>query len=153
MATTTPRVWLVAWGGERQAEEQASDASEPVIRLDTPAWDSWLSAPTTRRFAYPIYDERVGYIRGWMTVRKERRSRGTHYWVAYRRVGKRLCKIYLGRSGQITQSQLEGVAGRFLALADAQGPVAGDETGSLGRKEVIAHITCGASSNGEGTTR
>src|SRR5687768_115114 len=76
MAGTTPKVWLVAWGGERQAEVQTCDASEGVIRLDTPAWDNWLSAPTTRRFAYPVYDGRVGYIRGWMTVRKERRSRG-----------------------------------------------------------------------------
>jgi hypothetical protein len=152
MAGTTPKVWLVAWGGERQAEVQTSAASEGVIRLDTPAWDNWLSAPTTRRFAYPVYDGRVGYIRGWMTVRKERRSRGSDYWVAYRRVGRRLCKIYLGRSGQIRQSQLEVAAARFLVMADAQGPGAGDEPESCGRKEVIAGETCGASSNGEATT-
>jgi LuxR family transcriptional regulator, maltose regulon positive regulatory protein len=129
MARTTPRVWLVAWGGERQAEVQSCEASEPVIRLDTPAWGRWLSLPLTRRFAYPIYDERVGYIRGWMTVRKERRKRGSEYWVAYRRVGKRLCKIYLGRSGQVTQSQLGMAAARFLAMADAQAPA--DEPGSV----------------------
>jgi LuxR family transcriptional regulator, maltose regulon positive regulatory protein len=131
MAHTTPRVWLLAWGGERRAEVQSSDPLEPLIRLDTAAWDSWLSAPTTRRFAYPIYDERVGYIRGWMTVRKERRSRGSEYWVAYRRLGKRLCKIYLGRSDQVTQSQLGIAAGRFLAMADAQGPAVGDEPGTV----------------------
>ena len=131
MADTTPRVWLVAWGGEGQAEVQACDASEADIRLDTPAWESWLSLPSTRSFAYPIYDERVGYIRGWMTVRKERRKRGTEYWVAYRRVGKRLCKIYLGRSGQISQSQLALAAGRFLAMADVQGSAAADEPGPL----------------------
>ena len=127
MAGTTPRVWLPAWGAEMRAEVQTSEASEPAIRLDTPAWGSWLEAPTTTRFAYPIYDERVGYIRGWMTVRKERRRRGAHYWVAYRRVGKRLSKIYLGRSTQITQSQLAGIAERFLAMAAALAPVASDE--------------------------
>jgi hypothetical protein len=110
---------------------QACDASEPAIRLDTPAWDGWLSLPSTRSFAYPIYDERVGYIRGWMTVRKEGRKRGTEYWVAYRRVGKRLCKIYVGRSGQVTQSQLGSAAERFLAMADGQEPATGDEPGSL----------------------
>jgi hypothetical protein len=66
-----------------------------------------------------------------MTVRKERRKRGTEYWVAYRRVGKRLCKIYLGRSRQVSQSQLGNVAGRFLTMADAQEPALGDEPGSL----------------------
>ena len=126
MAATTARVWLLAWGGEGQAEVQACDGSETVIGLDTPAWDSWLSLPSTRSFAYPIYDERVGYIRGWMTVRKEGRKRGTEYWVAYRRVGKQLCKIYLGRSGQLTQSQLGLAAERFLAMAEAQGPAAGE---------------------------
>jgi LuxR family transcriptional regulator, maltose regulon positive regulatory protein len=131
MAGTTPRVWLVAWGGERQAEVQTSEASEPAIRLDTPAWDSWLSLPSTTSFAYPIYDEHVGYIRGWMTVRKERRSRGSEYWVAYRRVGKRLCKLYLGRSGQVSQSRLGSAAGRFLVMADAQEPVVEDESGSV----------------------
>ena len=109
---------------------RSCEASEPAIRLDTPAWDSWLSLPSTRRFAYPIYDERVGYIRGWMTVRKERRNRGCEYWVAYRRVGKRLCKIYLGRSGQVSQSRLGMAAERFLAMADAQEPAVADEPGT-----------------------
>ena len=127
MADTTPKVWLLAWGGERRAEVQGCDPTEPAIRLDTPAWDSWLSLPSTTSFAYPIYDSRVGYIRGWMTVRKERRKRGSEYWVAYRRVGKRLCKIYLGRSGQVNQSQLGITAERFLAMADAQGPTVDDE--------------------------
>jgi hypothetical protein len=131
MAGTTPRVWLVAWGGERQAEVQSCDPSEPAIRLDTPAWDSWLSLPSTTSFAYPIYDEQVGYIRGWMTVRKERRSRGSEYWVAYRRVGKRLCKLYLGRSNQVSQSRLGSAAGRFLVMADAQEPAVEDESGSV----------------------
>ena len=130
MARTTPTVWVAGCGRETRAEVQHSVGPEPAIRLDTPAWLVWLERPTTTSFAYPIYDPRAGYIRGFMTVRKERRQRGSHYWVAYQRVDGRLHKIYLGRSGQITQSQLAGVAGRFLAMADAPGPVASDEPGS-----------------------
>ena len=72
-----------------------------------------------------------------MTVRKERRSRGTHYWVAYRRVGKRLCKIYLGRSTEIGQSQLGEAAARFLNMADEVGLEASDEGERYSRKEVM----------------
>jgi hypothetical protein len=131
MARTTPTVWLTWCGRETQPEVQFAREPEGAIQLDTPAWLAWLERPTTTSFAYPIYDGRVGYIRGFMTVRKERRGRGSQYWVAYQRVAGRLHKIYLGRSGQLTQSQLAGVAGRFLAMADAQGPVASDEPGSL----------------------
>jgi len=131
MGRKTPTVWVTSWGAEVRAEVELLDQSERGIRLDSPAWWAWLEQPTTSCFAYPIYDSRVGYIRGWMTVRKERRKRGSAYWVAYRRVGKRLCKIYLGRSGQVNQSQLGITAERFLAMADAQEPATGDEPGSL----------------------
>jgi len=84
--------------------------------LDSPAWWVWLERPTTRSFAYPIYDSQVGYIRGFMTVRKETRARGSQYWIAYHRSGGQLRKIYLGRSGQLTQRQLAVAAERFLVL-------------------------------------
>ena len=47
------------------------------MQLDTPAWFGWLAAETTTRFSYPLFDPQVGYIVGWMTVRKERRQRGS----------------------------------------------------------------------------
>lgn len=65
---------------------------------------------TTRRFAYPLYDPAVGYVVGFMTVRKERRQRGGAYWTAYRRRGARLRKVYLGRSGTLTQARLQAIA-------------------------------------------
>jgi LuxR family maltose regulon positive regulatory protein len=80
------------------------------IPLDSPAWLAWLEAPTTRRFAYPLVDPARGYIVGFMTVRKERRRRGGAYWTAYRRAGARLRKVYLGRSGTVTQARLQAVA-------------------------------------------
>jgi LuxR family maltose regulon positive regulatory protein len=136
MADTTPRVWVVEWGGVTRAEVQVA-CSERAIRLDTPEWERWLEEPTTSCFAYPIYDRRVGYIRGSLTVRKERRSRGGYYWVAYRRAGKRLCKIYLGRSALEGQNQLGDAAARFLAMADQAEPEASDEGERQRRKEVM----------------
>ncbi len=80
------------------------------IRLDTPAWLAWLEAPTTTRFTYPLFDPAVGYVVGFMTVRKERRQRGGAYWTAYRRAGSRLRKVYLGRSATVTQARLQAIA-------------------------------------------
>lgn len=136
MGHTTPRVWVIEMAGVMRAELQLA-CSERTIRLDTPEWEQWLEEPTTSSFAYPVYDRRGGYIRGWMTVRKEHRNRGGHYWVAYRRVGKRLCKLYLGRSAQVGQSQLGDAAARFLAMADQVEPEASDEGERYGRKEVM----------------
>ena len=84
------------------------------IRLDRPAWFSWLDAPTTTSFAYPLHDPRCGYIIGFMTVRKEARQRGGRYWSAYRRQGPRLRKIYLGASGAVTHARLEEVVATLL---------------------------------------
>ena len=119
MAHTTPRVWVSMWGGERRAEVRQAGREVSSIVLDTPAWKEWLEMPSTRSFAYPIYDEQAGYIRAFMTVRKERRRRGSEYWVAYRRSGKQLGKIYLGRSAQLSQQALAAAAARFLVLASA----------------------------------
>jgi len=119
MAHTTPKVWVSMWGGERRAEVRQGGRQVSSIELDTVTWKEWLEQPSTRSFAYPIYDEQAGYIRAFMTVRKERRRRGSEYWVAYRRSGKQLGKIYLGRSAQVSQQALAAVAARFLALASA----------------------------------
>lgn len=146
MARITPKVWVSESGGETRAELEFCASSEQGIRLDSAAWLAWLERPTSSSFAYPIYDRRAGYIRAFMTVRKERRGRGTHYWVAYQRVGGRLCKIYLGRSAQVTQQQLATVAARFLARADGLSPVSPDELELSDRKEVLGRKTDAASS-------
>lgn len=131
MAHTTPKVWVAAWGREIRAEVRLRGEGASSIVLDTPAWMEWLEQPTTRSFAYPIYDEQVGYIRAFMTVRKEQRRRGSAYWAAYRRSGKRLSKIYLGRSAQLSQQALAMVAAHFLTIATA-------DVGLNDRKEVSA---------------
>jgi LuxR family transcriptional regulator, maltose regulon positive regulatory protein len=83
------------------------------VQLDTPAWFAWLAAETTTRFSYPLYDRQVGYIVGWMTVRKEMRQRGGHYWVAYRRGGGQVRKAYIGSSGAVTTQRLQVIAYRL----------------------------------------
>jgi LuxR family maltose regulon positive regulatory protein len=82
----------------------------PTIFLDTRAWFAWLEAPTTTRFSYALFNRTRGYIDGFMTLRKERRQRGTAYWSAYRRQGHRLRKRYLGPSAALTHSRLEQIA-------------------------------------------
>ena len=138
MARTTPTVW-VSWGGAgRRVELELAEAAGEPIALDTPEWKAWLEQPTSSSFAYPIYDEQAGYIRGFMTVRKERRVRGGEYWVAYRRCGEQLHKIYLGRAVQLSQERLAQVAERFVVLASA-GLEARQSTERSGeRKEVKA---------------
>ena len=121
MARKTPKVWLLFGGSTTLAEVEIAAQAVRSIRLDSPEWVEWLEQPSTLSFAYPIYDSQMGYIRGWMTVRKERRVRGSHYWVAYRRSGGRLRKIYLGQSGQLTQRQLAVTADRFLTMETPAG--------------------------------
>ena len=114
MADKPPKVWEVYWGGGGYAEVQFAGSPKAAVRLDSAAWFAWLEAETTVSFAYPVYDVQAGYIAGWMTVRRERRARGTHYWVAYRRVAGRLRTSYLGGAAQLTRSRLSAVAAQFL---------------------------------------
>ena len=83
------------------------------VQLDSAAWFGWLAVETTRRFSYGLFDPHLGYIVGWMTVRKERRQRGGGYWVAYRRVGGQLHKVYIGSSNAVTAQRLEAIANQF----------------------------------------
>jgi hypothetical protein len=83
------------------------------VQLDSAAWFAWLAAETTTRFSYPLFDPQVGYIVGFVTVRKERRQRGSAYWVAYRRLGGQVRKVYLGRSEAVTSQRLHAVGCRL----------------------------------------
>jgi hypothetical protein len=113
MATRVPRI----------SERWVYDVELPSgsVQLDTAAWFTWLEAPTTTRFSYPIFEERCGYIVGFMTVRKEQRQRGGSYWVVYRRQGTRVHKIYLGRSRTVTHQRLEMIARQLRSPAPAKG--------------------------------
>ena len=116
MRTKTATVW------EDGATGTATLAGGPAVNLDTPAWFSWLDAPTTRSFAYPIYNAQQGYIEAFMTLRKEQRQRGSAYWTAYSHVGGHLRKAYVGRSPAVTQARLHTLAAVFLERILAEAP-------------------------------
>ena len=112
MSSKTPRVW----------DEYVEDPEQPsrAVWLDRAEWFDWLELEGTRRFCYPVFDANVGYIVGFMTVRKERRERGGWYWIAYRRCQGKLRRVYLGASGGLTRERLEQVAQEFLAASTSQ---------------------------------
>ncbi len=121
-----PRGTAQPWVGE--LDDPATP--ETHISVNTAAWFAWLAAPTTTSFSYPVYDHAHGYVDGFMTVRKERRQRGTRYWVAYRRSGGRLHKVYLGATLTLTQEALDTLAQIFLAAGQAGGSHAGTDGAS-----------------------
>ncbi len=95
----------------------SADLPHGHIRLNTAAWFAWLEAPTTTSFSYPLVDPDAGYVVGFMTVRKEGRQRGGTYWSVFRRCGRRVRKVYLGRSASVTQACLDEIADRLRHAA------------------------------------
>jgi LuxR family transcriptional regulator, maltose regulon positive regulatory protein len=109
MERRLPTVWNVWGAGREWMELDVASAGERVV-LDSPGWFAWLAAESTRRFAYAIYERQLGYTVGFLTVRKERRQRGGAYWVAYRRLGGQVCKVYIGSSEAVTGARLQAIA-------------------------------------------
>jgi hypothetical protein len=56
------------------------------------------------------YNSAQGYIEAFLTVRKERRQRGSAYWTAYSHVGGRLRQACVGRSPAVTDARLRAIA-------------------------------------------
>ena len=107
MAYATPRVSAGYLCDDR--------AAGLTIKLDSPAWFAWLATPANVCFNYALVNRTKGYIDGYVTVRKEARQRGSGYWTAYRRQGKRLRKVYLGPSAAVTLARLEAAVTRLHA--------------------------------------
>jgi LuxR family transcriptional regulator, maltose regulon positive regulatory protein len=59
----------------------------PGIAVASPSWIAWLTDPATRSFSFQGPSCRY-------TARKEYRSRGGEYWIAYRKKGGKLHKAY-----------------------------------------------------------
>ena len=133
MSEKTPRVWEVrGYGGQPVRSAVLSDPGAPGadIVVDSPAWFAWLEAPTTTSFSYPLFDPAAGYIMGFMTVRKEQRKRGTSYWSVYRRCQGRVQRVYLGRSGTITDARLHTIATSLRLTAERAPSTVEEEPGS-----------------------
>jgi LuxR family transcriptional regulator, maltose regulon positive regulatory protein len=90
------------------------------IVLGSPGWFAWLDDPATRSFTF-------GDARGSFTARKERRQRGSQYWVAYRKAGGKLRNAYLGKAADLTLERLQNAAAALAASPVPPGrPVASD---------------------------
>src|SRR5919112_590390 len=85
----------------------------PEIAVASPSWIAWLTDPETRSFSFQSPSCRY-------TARKEHRSRGGEYWIAYRKQGGKLHKVYLGKAEDLTLARLEDVA---AVMADRGGEV------------------------------
>jgi LuxR family maltose regulon positive regulatory protein len=99
MARTTPQVVddrLTNYGGVE------------TIVVGSPAWFAWLEQ--AQRFAFRS-------TAGTFTARLEGRAHGGTYWRAYRTIGGRQRRAYLGRSADLTSARLWLVAAQ---LADAR---------------------------------
>jgi hypothetical protein len=73
------------------------------ILLETAAWYDWLENHTT------FYLESA---EGTFTARREVRAGGS-FWYAFRRVRRKLYKVYLGRSVDLTRERLQHIACRL----------------------------------------
>ena len=71
-----------------------------AIRLDTPDWFAWLASNTTFYLESPL---------GSFTARQEVRHVSS-FWYAFRRYRKKLYKVYLGRTEDLTCERLLAVA-------------------------------------------
>src|SRR5215210_5330815 len=85
---------------------------DPEIEVDSASWVAWLTDPATRSFSFQSPSGRY-------TARKEHRSRGGEYWVAYRKQGGKLHKTYLGKAEDLTLARLGDVAVVLAARDEA----------------------------------
>ena len=94
------------WRTDRRVYELDEPGSEPFLPLvsNEERWVAWLESISAFSFQGQ---------QGHLTVRKEARPRGDQYWYAYRRVGPRMAKKYLGRSVDLTLGRLEEIAAAF----------------------------------------
>lgn len=103
------------WRADRQFYELDGKPLLPLTR-DEEQWVNWLESISAFSFQGQ---------QGHMTVRKEARPRGDHYWYAYRRVGSKMRKKYLGRSITLTLDHLEEIASAFSPAISSSLPVDG----------------------------
>lgn len=95
--------------------EQSAPVAEyrTLLVSDIERWQTWLDR------GEPFQVEGVG-AEGWtvayFTARQEQiKNKQSRFWYAYRRVGGKLRKLYLGRSADLTLVQLRAMAERITA--------------------------------------
>ncbi|HEX6480689.1 MAG TPA: LuxR C-terminal-related transcriptional regulator [Ktedonobacteraceae bacterium] len=105
----------LSWRADRQLYELDEQGRKQFFPLtgDEEQWVAWLESISAFSFEGQ---------QGHLTIRKEARSRGEQYWYAYRRVGSRMMKKYLGRSTTLTLARLEEMAAAFPPVAPSSLP-------------------------------
>src|SRR5829696_6105624 len=110
-------------------------SGRPEIEVGSASWAAWLTDPATRSFSFQGSSCRY-------TARKEHRSRGSEYWVAYRKRGGKLHKAYLGKAQDVTLARLTDVAAALIGHDDeitaSPPPDASAGNAGLGRGAVTA---------------
>jgi LuxR family maltose regulon positive regulatory protein len=101
--------YLLAWhamSGVYELREHHNERLIPVT-ADERAWFAWLDSVLSFTFHGRC---------GQLTVRKESRPHGGSYWYAYRRIGKKMTKKYLGRTTELTLARLEEAAAALTKI-------------------------------------
>jgi LuxR family maltose regulon positive regulatory protein len=108
--------WRLTWNADltRYQLQEQTGQERTVLEMDLErdGWPRWLE-----RLSSFSFHSREG---AQLTVRKEGQGRSGAYWIAYRRAGGKLKRMYLGASQDVTFARLEQVA---AALAGPKAPV------------------------------
>src|SRR5205814_1329980 len=104
--------WSLTWNTDLdryQLKEQMEQGSTvPEVDLERDAWPQWLEHQSSFSF-----QSQAG---AHLTVRKEYRGGSRAYWIAYRRAGGQLKRMYLGASQDVTLTRLDQVAAALTGL-------------------------------------
>src|SRR5215469_13742400 len=97
----------LAWSWERGTYEmfEHEHVPAPFAQDGGEHWHTWLANHTS--FAFQGKNGCVNLLK------ESRKNRGEGYWYAYRRRGRHTVKRYLGRSAELTVTQLETVAAKM----------------------------------------
>ncbi len=101
--------YRLSWDPEKGSYTLHDRRSERALSVapDSQEWFDWLASIPSFTFRGQ---------QGELTVRQETRS-GCTYWYAYRRLGEKMAKRYLGRTAELTLARLEQVAAQLARAA------------------------------------
>jgi LuxR family maltose regulon positive regulatory protein len=104
--------WCLAWNAELARYQLTGQTKQGMVvselNIEGDAWHEWLDQVSS--FAFQGKDG------AHFTALKERRGRSGAYWTAYRKVGGKLKRKYLGLSKEVTLTALEQAAAALMQL-------------------------------------
>ncbi|MFL5657719.1 MAG: LuxR C-terminal-related transcriptional regulator [Ktedonobacteraceae bacterium] len=110
-------VWCLAWNVELARYELVEQTGQGIavskMDIERDAWQEWLEQVSS--FTFQSKDG------SRFTALKERRGRKGAYWIAYRKVGGKLKRKYLGLPKEVTLTALEQAA-TALRQPETQSP-------------------------------